>query len=237
MKNHVRLRVGGDFACFSRPEFKVERVSYPMMTPSAARGVLEAIFWKPEFRWEVREIWVLHHGGEFVLLRNEISERQAKTPIMVEDRRQQRASLLLKQVEYLICADLRLACHADAPLPKYLSQFERRLDRGQCHHTPYLGTREFAAWFRPVDGSETPQPWDQDFGTMLFDLAFREDTRRKELAFHRHGPKGDQRVRVAEGFAEALFFPAHLEQGILRVPLEKYLELYQKEGFHAQGIA
>ena len=236
MKTHARLKVGGDFACFSRPEFKVERVSYPIMTPSAARGVLEAIFWKPEFRWEVREIWVLAHGGEFVLLRNEISERQARTPIIVEDRRQQRASLLLKQVEYLIYANLRLASHANAPLPKYLSQFERRLDRGQCHHTPYLGTREFAAWFQPVNGTETPQPWDQDFGTMLFDLAFREDAHRQELTFHRHGPQGERRVRVASGYAEALFFSARLEQGILQVPPEKYLELYQKEGFHAQGI-
>jgi CRISPR-associated protein Cas5d len=234
MKTHAKLKVGGEFACFSRPEFKVERVSYPTMTPSAARGVLEAIFWKPEFRWEVREIWVIAHGGEFVLLRNEISERQAKAPIIVEDKRQQRASLLLKQVEYLIKADLRLAPHADAPLAKYLSQFERRLDRGQCHHTPYLGTREFAARFEPVDGTETPLPWDQDFGTMLFDLAFREDAQRQELTFHRHGPEG---AREASGYAEALFFQARFEQGILKVPPEKYLELYRKEGLYAQEIA
>ncbi len=234
MKTHVKLKVGGEYACFSRPEFKVERVSYPIMTPSAARGVLEAIFWKPEFRWEVREIWVLKNGGEFVLLRNEISERQAKTPIMVEERRQQRASLLLKQVEYLIKADIRMAPHADAHLAKYMSQFERRLERGQCHHTPYLGTREFAAWFEPTNGTEAPLSWDQDFGTMLFDLAFREDAQRNELSFRRHGPEGGRKV---SGYAEALFFFARLEQGILRVPQGKYLELYQKEGLDAQGTA
>ncbi len=234
VKTHVRLRVTGEFACFSRPEFKVERVSYPVMTPSAARGVLEAIFWKPEFRWEVREIWVLQHGGEFVLLRNELEERQGQTPILVEDKRQQRASLVLKDVAYLILADLRLAPHADAPLPKYLSQFERRLERGQCHHQPYLGTREFAARFEPSDGSETPLPWDQDLGTMLFDLAFREDDQRQEMTFLRHGREG---TREAKGFAEALFFHARLTGGVLKVPQEKYLELYRLEGWHAEGTS
>ncbi|MFZ2088825.1 MAG: type I-C CRISPR-associated protein Cas5c [Desulfobaccales bacterium] len=234
MRTHARLKVSGEFACFSRPEFKVERVSYPVMTPSAARGVLEAIFWKPEFRWEVREIQVLRHGGEFVILRNELEERQGQTPVFVEDKRQQRASLILKDVSYLIAAYLRLAPHAKAPLAKYLSQFERRLERGQCHHPPYLGTREFAAAFEPADGAEDPRPWDQDLGTMLFDLAFREDAQRNEMTFHRHGPDG---AREAKGYAEALFFKAQLSSGVLKVPAEKYQELYRLEGFHAQGIA
>lgn len=233
MKIHAKLKVSGKFACFSRPEFKVERVSYPVITPSAARGVLEAIFWKPEFRWEIREIWVLKRGGEFVILRNELEERQGQDPVFVEDKRQQRASLVLKDVSYLIAADLRLAPHADAPLAKYLSQFERRLERGQCHHRPYLGTREFAADFEPADGAEIPEPWDQDLGTMLFDVAFRENGRRKEMTFLRHGPDG---AREAAGYAEALFFQANLAGGILKVPQEKYRELYQLEGFYAQRI-
>ncbi len=231
MKAHAKLKVSGEFACFSRPEFKVERVSYPVMTPSAARGVLEAIFWKPEFRWEIREILVLRHGGEFAILRNELEERQGQAPVLVEDKRQQRASLVLKDVSYLITADLRPAAHADAPVAKYLSQFERRLARGACHHRPYLGTREFAAAFEMADRDEIPQPWDQDLGTMLFDIAFREDARRNDMTFHRHGPHG---AREAKGFAEALFFQAKLSGGVLKVPQEKYRELYRLEGFHAQ---
>lgn len=231
MGTHAKLKVRGDFACFSRPEFKVERVSYPVMTPSAARGILEAIFWKPEFRWEIREIRVLEHGGEFVILRNELEERQGQTPVYIEDKRQHRTSLILRDVSYLILTDLRLAPHADAPLAKYLSQFERRLERGQCHHRPYLGTREFDATFEPGNGAETPLAWDQDLGIVLFDLAFREDARRKEMTFHRHGPDG---ARKATGYAEALFFPARLTNGVLKVPPEKYRELYQLEGFYAQ---
>ncbi|MCL6622559.1 MAG: type I-C CRISPR-associated protein Cas5c [Syntrophobacterales bacterium] len=230
-RTHAQVKVSGEFACFSRPEFKVERVSYPVMTPSAARGVLEAIFWKPEFRWEIREIRVLSHGGEFVLLRNELEERQGQTPIWVEEKRQQRASLVLTNVAYLILADLRLAAHADAPLAKYLSQFERRLERGQCHHQPYLGTREFAARFEPPDGKEEPLPWDQELGTMLFDLAFREDPQRGEMTFLRHGPHGAREVR---GFAEALFFPARLIGGVLEVPPGMYQELYRLEGWHVK---
>lgn len=230
-KNQVRLKVEGEFACFSRPEFKVERVSYPVMTPSAARGVLEAIFWKPEFRWEIREIWVLRHGGELVLLRNELGERQGQIPIFVEDKRQQRASLVLRDVAYLIVAEMRLRPHADAPLPKYLSQFERRVAKGQCHHQPYLGTREFAARFEPPIGTETPLSWNQDLGIMLFDLAFREDDQRQEIRFLRHGPGGP---REARGHVEALFFEARLTNGVLYIPREKYAELYRLEGFHAE---
>lgn len=226
-KTHVVIKVGGDFACFSRPEFKVERVSYPVITPSAARGFLEAIFWKPEFRWEIREIWVLKPIREFVILRNELSDRQGETPIFVEEKRQQRASLILKDVEYLLFADMRLRSHATDPLAKYLSQFERRLEKGQYHHTPYLGAREFAAWFEAPSGTEKPVEADRDIGTMLFDIAFREDPERQELEFFKHGSQGSRRVW---GYAEPVFFSAKLEKGVLKVPPEKYTELYRLEG-------
>lgn len=224
---HIQLRVWGDYACFSRPEFKVERVSYPVITPSAARGVLEAIFWKPEFRYEIREIWVLERGTEFALLRNELSDRQGQRPVFVEDQRQQRASLFLRKVDYLIRADLKLRPHATDPLPKYLSQLERRLSRGQCHHQPYLGTRECSANFAPADGSEIPCNWTQELGTMLFDIAFRSDNTRKELEFYRPGRQGPRRVA---GYAQPLFFQARVQEGIITVPPEKYQELYQLEG-------
>jgi CRISPR-associated protein Cas5d len=93
----VQLRVWGDYACFSRPEFKVERVSYPVITPSAARGVLEAVFWKPEFRYEIRRVGILKPGLQTVILRNELDDRQGGKPIFIEDKRQQRSSLILNR--------------------------------------------------------------------------------------------------------------------------------------------
>lgn len=224
------LRVGGEYACFSRPEFKVERVSYLIMTPSAARGVLEAIFWKPEVRWQVREIWLLKPIRQTALLRNEVSDRQGGQPVFVEQIRQQRASVILKDVEYLIRAELVLASHADEPLAKYLDQARRRIIHGRCHHTPYLGTREFTAWFEPASGQETPVAVDLDLGTMLFDIAYREDPSRQELTFHRHGHQGVWKVA---GYTEALFFPAALKGGVLQVPPELYGDLYRLEGKNA----
>ncbi len=223
----VTVKVWGDYACFTRPEFKVERVSYPVMTPSAARGVLEAIFWKPEFRYEIRAIGVLNMGSEMVILRNEVDRRQGSSPFFVEDARQQRCSLVLKNVAYLIRAEMSLQPWATDPVYKYRDQFNRRVERGQCHHRPYLGTREFAAFFAPADG-ESPDPaLNLDLGIMLFDIAFVASKKRVDFEFMRHGPQGARRV---QGYTQAFFFPARLEQGWLKVPPEKYQELYRLEG-------
>ena len=102
------IKVGGDYACFTNPGLKVERCTYPVMTPAAARGVLEAIYWKPQFRWEIREIKVLKPIRQISIMRNEIEDRQDKTPIVIERNRQQRASLILKAVEYVITAEIVL---------------------------------------------------------------------------------------------------------------------------------
>lgn len=222
----ISVKVWGDYACFTRPEFKVERVSYPVMTPSAARGVLEAIFWKPEFRYEVREIGVLRLGSQTVILRNELSKRQGKRPILVERQRQQRSSLVLKDVAYIIHAEMVLRSHATDPIYKYRDQFNRRLDRGQCHHTPYLGTREFAAAFSPPDGDRPATDLNLDLGPMLFDLAYIEDEARDELEFLQHGSDGANRVK---GYVCPLFFSAHLENGWLRVPADRYGEVDRLE--------
>lgn len=219
----VRLRVWGEYACFSRPEFKVERVSYPVITPSAARGVLEAVFWKPEFRYEIRRIGILNLGSQTVILRNELDDRQGGKPIFVEDKRQQRSSLILKDVEYLIEADAVLRPHATEPIGKYLDQFNRKAEKGQCHHTPYLGTREFAAAFEPAKG-ENPPPRDLPVGSMLFDIAFVEDASRVEMEFKR--PKRDE---PAKGYAQALFFDANVRDGWLNIPSEHYQRLYVME--------
>jgi len=226
------IKAGGEFACFTNPGLKVERCTYPVMTPAAARGVLEAIYWKPQFRWEIRAIKVLKAIKQISIMRNEISDRQDKTPIIIEQRkqRQQRASLILKNVEYVIKAEIVLK-EGINNIVGYIEQFERKLKNGQCHHTPYLGTREFAAWFEPSTGEEEPNELIKEFplGQMLFDTAYRENDERKEIDFHRH--KGEEK-RVARGYAHALYFDATIKDNVLTVPREKYRELYELEGVH-----
>jgi CRISPR-associated protein Cas5d len=223
----IRFKIGGEYACFSRPEFKVERVSYPVITPSAARGALEAVFWKPEFRYEIRRIGILKLGSQIVVLRNELADRQGSQPYFVEDKRQQRSSLILKDVEYLIEAEIRLRPHCRDPIYKYLDQFRRRVSKGQYHHAPYLGTREFAAYFMSADEGQPPI-LDLAVGTMLFDIVFIEDKQRIELQFKR----ADQDKRVTGGYAQALFFDAEVKEGWLNVPSQKYQELYRLEECH-----
>lgn len=222
------MRLSGDYACFSRPEFKVERVSYPVMTPSAARGALEAIFWKPEIRWEVRRIEVLEPIRTQTILRNEVADQQSERQesFVVEDRRQQRSSLVLRDVGYVVDAEMIREPHAEAPIPKWTSQFERRLDRGQCFHRPYLGTREFPATFSAPSGDEEPIEDSRQIGTMLFDIARVPNPDRAELSFRRHGPEGASEVK---GHARSLFFEAQLEEGVLEVPSGLYEELRELE--------
>ena len=224
------IKTGGEYACFTNPGLKVERCSYPVMTPSAARGILEAIYWKPQFRWEIRKIKVLKPIKQISIMRNEIEDRQDKKPIVIERKRQQRASLILKDVEYVITAEIVLK-EGINNIIGYVDQFRRKLEGGQCHHTPYLGTREFAAWFEPATGTENPDELIKEFplGHILFDTAYRENDERKEIAFHRH--KGEEK-RVARGYAHALFFDATIKDNVLTVPREKYDELYELEGVY-----
>lgn len=222
----IAVKVGGDYAIFSRPEFKVERVTYDMMTPSAARGVLEAIFWKPEVQWEIREIAVLNEPRTTAILRNEIDRRQGTNPFLVDDARQQRMSLLLVDVAYVIKASLRLREHATDPIAKYLDQARRRIERGQFHHAPYLGAREFAAWFEPPDGAEDPIHADRDLGTMFFDWVIRRSTSPSELSFRYHDSDGPH---SSQGSAQAMFFHASLRRGVLVVPSDLYADKARKE--------
>jgi CRISPR-associated protein Cas5d len=209
-------------ALFTRPEFGAERVSYPVMTPSAARGVLEAIFWKPEFTWRVREIRVLKPIRHFSILRNEMNSWQssssAKNPeyrYFADDDRSQRHSLCLKDVAYIITADIRLKSHANAPEAKYRAQFRRRVAKGQCQHQPYLGTREFSAYFAEPDGTEQAIEYSDELGLMLWDMDFVSDPEAKQLEFMSHDAEGG---KVTKGTAKPKFFRAKLEAGILRVP-------------------
>jgi len=185
-----RLRVCGRNACFSRPEMKVERVSYDVMTPSAARGILEAVLWKPAILWRILQIDVLNPIRWGSVRRNEvgtvISARTAKTAmkhghgrlgLYIEKERQQRAGLFLRDVDYVIHAEFELTERAgpEDNVTKFEQMFIRRATRGQCYHRPYFGCREF-----PVEFSFVPrdaEPYDtiddtRDLGWMLYDLDY-----------------------------------------------------------------
>jgi len=215
----LEVKVWSPMACYTRPESKVERVSYPVPTPSAARGVLEAIFWKPEFSWRVREIAVLKPIRYLSLLRNEVDAKAGGgAGISVTDARQQRHTLALCDVAYLLRADIVLRAHADADVAKYREQFRRHVEKGRCFQRPFLGCREFAADFAPPDGTERAIAEDRDLGLMLFDLVWRRDGGKAVTFMHHGGRVGERRERgEASGTATPVFFQAKLTQGVLRV--------------------
>ena len=208
----LEVRVWGDFACFTRPEMKAERVSYSVMTPSAARGVLEAIFWKPEFAWHVREIWVLNPIRHYSIVRNEVNSKAVVSTArgwmengggyFADEDRAQRHTLALRDVAYLLKADIVLAPHTTEDVAKYRDQFRRRVNRGQCYHRPYLGCREFAANFGQPAVNEHAIALDDDLGRILFDLEYASD---------------------GSGRGVPRFFSARLQAGILKVPPQLYL--------------
>lgn len=181
----VRVKVKGEFACFTRPDLKVERMTYPCMTPSAARGVLDSILWKPEFQWWVHHILVLKPIKFFSVKRNEINKKQDKIPIIIEERRAQRNSIILRDVEYIIEASVyqKLSDSANPPR-KYVEMFKRRVKKGQCWRRPYLGTREFAAEFYEPFGTEQPIQETIPIGSMLFDIYYDEKGKPSPLFFY-----------------------------------------------------
>lgn len=185
------LEVRGELACFTRPEMKVERVSYDVMTPSAARAIFDAILWKPAIRWEVERIDVLRPIAWSSIRRNEVGSkvpvdsvrtamrrgRPEDLALYVDDDRQQRASLLLRDVSYRIWARPSLTSRAgpDDSIQKFDAMFRRRASRGQCVNQPYLGCREFACAFELVDEPAAPTIGEtRDLGVMLYDLDFTD---------------------------------------------------------------
>ena len=207
----LAVKVWGPWACFTRPEAKVERVSYPVPTPSAARGILEAIFWKPECVWRIEEIWVLHPVRYFALTRNEVTEKLSPRVVLrwpqtgghffVEDHRAQRHTVALRDVAYVVRAQVVPRDPTVDPA-EYRDQFRRRVERGQCYSRPYLGCREFGAEFGPPDGTERPVDWTAELGPMLFDFRFE-----------------------GRGRATPVYFEARIEGGVLRVPQELYQQV------------
>ncbi len=197
------VKVWGDHACFTRPEMKVERVSYPVMTPSAARGALEAIFWKPEFVWRIKEIHILNPIKTFSIMRNEVNTRMSPRVdgICITDNRAQRHTLGLRDVAYLIYADIELRPDVTDDIAKYRDQFRRRVQKGQCYHNPYLGFREFAAAFSETDGNEIPITLSENLGNMLLDIEHCSDGKRVPH-----------------------YFEAEIIDGIMKVPTYEFLK-------------
>lgn len=177
----IKIRVSGDYALFTRPEMKVERVSYDIITPSAARGIIEAVYWKPAIRWKIDKIHVLKEIEFTNIRRNEVSEKASKKKpyLVVTEIRQQRASLVLKNVDYIIEAhfDLIDKDAGEAEEKKHYNIALRRLREGQHFHAPCLGTREFGAKVELIeDGEPIPQSplEDMELGWMLKDLDFSD---------------------------------------------------------------
>jgi CRISPR-associated protein Cas5d len=175
------LKVWGENACFTRPEMKVERVSYDVMTPSAARGILEAILWKPAIFWNITQIDVLKPISWVSVRRNEVETVMSPQMgcLFVDEgkHRQQRAGLILRDVAYVIHAFFEMTKKAGEAdnIRKFEEMFIRRAEKGQCFHRPYLGCREFAANFEPVDVEiERLQPVSEtrDLGFMLYDMNY-----------------------------------------------------------------
>ena len=198
------LEVWGPMACFTRPELKVERVSYDVITPSAARAIFEAIFWKPAIHWQVTKIEVMNPIKWTSVRRNEVGAVASKTPIFIEEKRQQKNSLLLKDVRYRIWAELEFIPkskrteqfdshndkeHNDENPAKYNAMFERRASKGQCFTQPYLGTRECSASFRlinpEIDALDSPIAETRDLGIMLYDMDFESNVKNPPAIFYR----------------------------------------------------
>lgn len=215
MTRGIKLRVWGDYACFTRPEMKVERVSYDVMTPSAARGILEAIHWKPAIVWVIDKIHVINEIKFDNIRRNEVAGRISTTTVKkamsggdvnlyqdVMEERQQRASMLLKNVEYVIEAHFEMTPEAgkDDSEEKHISIAKRRMKQGQFFHQPCFGCREFPVNFELIDDEKDIaesfyKGQTRDLGWMLWDIDFKNDKK-------------------------ALFFRAEMKDGIIAVPSE-----------------
>lgn len=212
----IKLKVWGDYACFTRPEMKTERVSYDVMTPSAARGILEAIYWKPAIRWVVDRIHVLNpvkfdnirrnelgvegdSGSKILVSKVERAMRDgvAAVEVFVDDPkvRQQRAALVLRDVAYVIEAHFEFTGTEDNNGGKHLDMFNRRAQKGQCFHRPYFGCREFSVNFALVEGDipRSSLHGETDLGWMLHDIDFKNNM-------------------------EAKFFRACMVDGVIEVP-------------------
>ena len=243
MQNHSHtIQVWGEFACFSRPELKVERFSYPVITPSAARGVFDAIYLKPpEFRWQVRRVELLTQPTFIALRRNEVKDvvnvnavfdwmagKAEPEPLWADGDREllgtdekgrtQRQTMALKNVRYRLTAEIRPWPGFESQLHAFNEQFRRRARQGKCFFQPYLGCREFPAYFSLVDDeapTTAPAPVELDLGWMLYDV----------FDLSRPG-KHDDHPAVS-------LFQAKVEAGVLEIPVFESPAVFKAGGAHA----
>ncbi len=237
----IKLHVWGDLACFTRPELKSERMSYEVMTPSAARGILSAIYWKPEFNWVVDRIHVLKPIAFTQIRRNEIGRKMAppsrdvmagkpaRLGICIEQERQQRASTLLRDVGYVIEAHVEILSEEAQvnSIAKHLEMFKRRARKGQSFHAPCLGTRELLAMFSLIeDEGDMPScelaesQRNCSLGLMLHDFEYHEAKGKVSSSFEvvNHAKSSPKKRRYKKITASPRFFMARLEDGVLHVP-------------------
>jgi CRISPR-associated protein Cas5d len=206
--SNFRVRIRGSLACFTRPEFSTERLSYEVITPSAARGVLEAVLWKPAIRWQIHAIYVLSEIKWTEFRRNEVNKRvstndassaaNGRTPLrdyFADEDRAQRNTVALKDVDYIVEASIAMTERAGSEdnLSKFHAMFERRLRGGQHIYQPYLGCREFPAYLEAADAIPAAIGETRELGWMLHDMDYGADRRPR-------------------------FFQARLEQGVMLVP-------------------
>ena len=239
MKSQIRithtLEVWGDFACFTRPEMKVERYSYPCPTPGAARGVFEAIYFKPQFRWQITRIELLNLPAYVALRRNEVKEKLNEVavkkwmkgaevePLWADaDKsltgtdmkgRTQRQTMALRAPRFRLFAQIIPRPGQQSEQAAYDEQFTRRASQGKCFQQPYLGCREFVAFFRLIDGitaEAEPVDYSQDLGFMVYDTFNLEDDNHAKLSAREDGWQD-----IASSIA---VFAARIERGVLEVP-------------------
>ncbi|CAN5887968.1 type I-C CRISPR-associated protein Cas5c [soil metagenome] len=208
----LRLRCSGPLAIFTRPELKTERFSYPVPTPSAMRGVFDAIIWKPAIAWHIERIHVLNPVAFSSFRRNEVNNKAVAPKAAVlasggeapqfyaDEDRAQRNTVALVKVDYLVEARFSLTPRAAEGdnVTKFVEMFERRLEKGQCFHQPYFGCRECVADVRPPDGTEKAIAESDDYGVMLWDIQFGSNGARPEN--------------------RAVFYWAQMKEGVIDVP-------------------
>ena len=214
----VKVRVWGDYACFTRPEMKVERVSYDIITPSAAKGILDCIYWKPAIQWTIDKIHIIKPIRFTNIRRNEVKSKASLSKIkgimkedkpysiLITDDRTQRAAMVLRDVEYVIEAHFELIpekCGEDDTAEKHYNCALRRLQKGQFFQKPFLGTREFPCDFELIENDDYKSRISDEFtgnkelGYMLLNIEYQEDKKKNTLK------------------VEPLFFKATLINGTL----------------------
>lgn len=204
MNREIQLEVWGDLACFTRPEMKVERMTYDVPTPSAVRGILSAIYSHPSsFYWQVNRIEVLHPIRYLRFIRNEVSRKTGRIPFSVSEsgNRVQRLTVALRDVRYRVAASIIRREGCPISETALYEQARRRIAGGKCYYQPSLGCREFTAYFEESDGNCPPIPVDQDLGLMVYDV----------FDIREYHPTGQPVPYIS-------LYHACMEQGVILVP-------------------